>query len=142
MWDNNITWCLGWFELVEVSWTEDADVRSNGRQWPTVEQPQPRWGRSAAMVRRTWGQNNSLSPSPTYLSHTTNINSFENKVWEIYFYKEACSFVHWSSYIIGWLFPHVSVYLYTRNIVYNTPSSNVKNKLFAYKSYLPSRLGL
>ena len=25
---------------------------------------------------------------------------FENKVWEIYFYKEVCSFVHWSSYII------------------------------------------
>ena len=35
---------------------------------------QPRWERSAAMVtRRTLGQNNSLSPSPTHLSHTTNI---------------------------------------------------------------------
>ena len=39
----------------------------------------------------------SLSPSPTYLSHTTNINPFENKVWEIYFHEEVCSFVHWSS---------------------------------------------
>ena len=70
-------------------------------QWPTVEQPQPRWRRSAAMVaRRTLGQNNSLSPSPTHLSHTRNINPLENKVWEIYFYKEVCSFVPWSSFII------------------------------------------
>ena len=50
---------------------------------------QPKWGRSAAMAKRTLGQNNSLSSSPTHLSHTTNINPFENKVWEIYFYKEV-----------------------------------------------------
>ena len=35
-----------------------------------------------------------LHPS---LRHHRNINPFENKVWEIYFYKEVCSFVHWSS---------------------------------------------
>ena len=39
----------------------------------------------------------SLSPSPNHLSHTTNINPFENKVCEIYLYKEMCSFDHWSS---------------------------------------------
>ena len=62
----------------------------------------------AAIMRKKccYGQKNlgsicsSLSPSPTRLSHTTNINPFENKEWEIYFYKEVCSFVHWSSYII------------------------------------------
>ena len=32
-------------------------------------------------------------PSPTHLSHITNINPFENKVWEVYFSKEVCSFV-------------------------------------------------
>ena len=36
----------------------------------------------------------SLHPS---LTHHRNINPFENKVWEIYFYKEVCWFVHWSS---------------------------------------------
>ena len=36
----------------------------------------------------------SLHPS---LTHHRNINPFQNKVWEIYFYKEVCSFVHWSS---------------------------------------------
>ena len=44
----------------------------------------------------------SLSPSPSHFSHTTNINPFENKVWEVYFYKEVCSFVHWSRHCV-WL---------------------------------------
>ena len=60
------------------------------------------------MVRSTWGQYSSLSPSSADLSHTTNINPFENKRWEIYFYKEVCSFVHWSSYI---MFDYVSTYI-------------------------------
>ena len=69
-----------------------------GPQWPTVEQPQPRWGRSAAMVaRRTLGQNNSLSPSLAHLSHTTTITLSRIKCERLYFYKEVCLFVHWSS---------------------------------------------
>ena len=55
---------------------------------------------------------NSLSPSPTHLSHTTNINPFENKVWEIYFYKEVCSFVHWSSSLLLIMF-WIYLYMYT-----------------------------
>ena len=35
----------------------------------------------------------SLQPS---LIHYRNINPFKDKMWEIYFYKELCSFVHWS----------------------------------------------
>ena len=31
------------------------------------------------------------------LTHHRNIAPFENKVWEVYFYKEVCSFVIWSS---------------------------------------------
>ena len=112
-----------WVIEVGASWGQDAEVRASGRkkalvpQWPTVEQPQPRWRRSAAMVaRRTLGQNNSLSPSPTHLSHTRNINPLENKVWEIYFYKEVCSFVPWSSFII---IDDVSAYIciYIRTVV-------------------------
>ena len=60
---------------------------------------------SPAMMRKKccYGQRNfgsicsSLSPSSTLLSHTRNINFFENKVWEVYFSKEECSFVHWRS---------------------------------------------
>ena len=43
-----------------------------------------------------------------------NINPFENKVWEIYFYKEVCSFVHWNSWI---MFDYVSTSICMR--VYN-----------------------
>ena len=81
--DNYITRGPRWFESVEPSWRQDAELRTSGRkmalgpQWPTVDQPQPRWGRSAAMVRRTFGSICSrLSPSSTHLSHTSNINPF------------------------------------------------------------------
>ena len=33
----------------------------------------------------------------SYITHHRNINPFENKVWEIYIFKEVCLFVHWSS---------------------------------------------
>ena len=54
----------------------------------------------------------SLSPSPTHFSHTTNINPFENKVWEIYFYKEVCSFIHWSSSLLLTMFPLIFTFVY------------------------------
>ena len=54
----------------------------------------------------------SPSPSPTHLSHTTNINHFQNKVWEIYFYKEVCSFVHWSSSFCLIMFLLIFIFVY------------------------------
>ena len=55
------------------------------------------WGRSAAIVRGTWGQYVavcSVSNSPlTHNQHQPFRNPFENKVWDIYFSKEVCSFV-------------------------------------------------
>ena len=68
--------------------------RGCGPKWPTVEQLQSRWGKSAAMVRRTWGQYSNPSPSPTHLSHTTNITLSRIKCERLCFYKEVCSFVH------------------------------------------------
>ena len=111
-WDNNITRCPGWFESVGdrmPAWESACRLRACGPQWPTVEQPQPRWERSAAMVRRTWVQNNCLSPSPTHLSHTTNITLSRIKCERLYFYKEVCSFVHWSSSLCFIMF---CIYLY------------------------------
>ena len=52
-----------------------------------------------------------LSSSPTHLSHTTNINPLENKVWEIYSYKEVCSFVHWIRHY-WWLCFRIYLYMY------------------------------
>ena len=97
------------------AWEPACRLRACGPQWPTVEQPQPRWGRSAAMVRRTLGQSVAVfPPSPSYLLHTTNIKPFENKVWEIYFYKEVCSFVHWS---YCWLYFRIYLYMYTYSCI-------------------------
>ena len=88
--NNNITST----QTAWVSWRQDAEAKASGRgralgpQWPTVKQPQPRWERSAAVVRRTLGQYSSLFLSPTHLSHTRNI-----KCKGLYFYKEVCSFI-------------------------------------------------
>ena len=69
----------------------------------------------------------SLSPSPTHLSHTTSINPFENKVWEIYFYKEVCSFVHWSRHYC-WLFPHIFAYVYVYATLFSRQKAWVQAK--------------
>ena len=74
------------------------DLRTHG--WAAQSECE----RSATMVRGTWGQYVAVSLSPTHLSHTRNINPFENKVWEVYFYKEVCSFVNWICH-------HVSAYI-------------------------------
>ena len=103
-------------QMAWVSWRYDASgVRTSSRQraWALSD---PRLS-SPARIRKKccYGQKNlgsicsSLSPSLTHLSHTTNINPSENKVWEVYFYKEACSFFHWSSSLCLIMF---RIYLY------------------------------
>ena len=98
-WDNYITRCPRRFEPVGVSWGQNAEVRASGRQralgpqWPTVEQPQPRWERSAAMVRRTFGRNNGPSLSPL-TSHTQETSPFrELSVRDIFIKKYVRSFI-------------------------------------------------
>ena len=87
--DNYITRCYRRLELVSsvpvavgVSWGQDAELRASGRQraW-ALSDP---WLSSPARMQKKccYGQKNlgsicsSLSPSPTHLSHTTNINPF------------------------------------------------------------------
>ena len=107
---------------VLVSWSQDAGVRASGRQralgphWPTVEQPQPRWERSAPMVRRTWIQYSSLSLSPTHLSHTTNITLSRIKCERLYFiwrsvFVRSLNFVIMFDYV-SHIFVYIHVQLY------------------------------
>ena len=57
----------------------------------------PHWRRDMMMMmmveRKTLGQYSNLSPSPTHLSHTTNITPSRIKCERKYFYKEVCSFI-------------------------------------------------
>ena len=107
--NNYITGCLRQFELVGVrvavhfqsqlpaEWepAPDRGLRPSG---PRLSSP-AEWGRSAALVRGTWGQYVavcSVSNSPlTHNQHQTFRNPFENKVWEVYFSKEVCSFLYY-----------------------------------------------
>ena len=105
-WDSYIIRChrrLGSIPVVfGASWEQDAGVRIS------LQTETHGWATPAKMRKKCcYGQKNfgsicsSLSPFPTHLSHTTNINPFENKVWEIYLYKKVCSFVHWSRHYVG-----------------------------------------
>ena len=97
-----------------LAWESACRLMDCSPQWPTVEQPQPRWGRSAAIVRRTWGQYSSPSPSPTHLPHTTTSTFSRIKCERLYFYKEVCLFVHWSSSLLLTMFLHIFVYVYVQ----------------------------
>ena len=97
------------FELVGVKipkWKPAADRGT----WTLSDR---RLSNPAKMRKKSWsgqnnlGQNNSLSRYPTHLSHTTNIPLSRIKCERLYFYKEVCSFVHWSSCI---MFDYVSAY--------------------------------
>ena len=82
-----------------------------GPQKPTVEQTCQNAKEVPLWSEKLWFICSSLSPSPTHLSHTTNINPFENKVWEVYFYKEVCSFVHRSRHCCWLCFRMYYVYV-------------------------------
>ena len=134
--NNDITRCYRWLELVsQFQWVSSSSVpvAVGGRmlvEWePAPDRglgpsathgwvAQPRWGRSAAMVAwRTLGQYVcSLSPSPSHLSHKTNIDPFTTlsriKCERYIFYKEVCLFVHWSHTLLLSMFPHIVVYVY------------------------------
>ena len=122
-WDNYIIRChrrLGSVPVgVGVSWGQDTELRASGRrialgpQWPTVEQPQPRWGRSAAMVRRTLGQYVAVCPRLQLTSHTQQTSTLSRiKCERLYFYKEVCLFVRWSSSLLLIMFPLIFLYVY------------------------------
>ena len=74
---------------------------------------QPRWGRSAAMVtRRTLGKYVAVCLRLQITSHTQPTSTLSNKVWEVYFYKKGCLFVHWSRTLLLTIFPLIFVYVY------------------------------
>ena len=101
---------------VELVGDRNARVRTSwhtegcGLQRPPLKQPQTRCGRSAAMVkRRTWVN---IAVCPCLHSSLTHDRNIENKEWEIYFCKEVCSFLHWSSSLSLIMFPLMLIFDY------------------------------
>ena len=103
------------------SWGRDAVVRASARQRScdlrnSVEQPS-RMRNKCCYNTEELGVNIWQSvPSPTHLSHITSINPFENKVWEVYFFKEVCSIVIFIDYVsacicirlvVSWLYSNI-----------------------------------
>ena len=86
-------------------------------QWLPVELPHPRGGRSAAMVRiKSWFNIAVCACLHSSLTHHRNI---ENKVWERDFWKEVCSFVHWSSSLSLIMFPLIYIFIYVYVYIYS-----------------------
>ena len=72
---------------------------------------QPRWERSTALVaRRTLSQYVAVCLRLQFTSHIQPTSTLSNKVWEVYFYKEVCSFVHWSRlYVSAYICMYMSI---------------------------------
>ena len=124
--NNYLTRCHRRLELVQtavpvaigVSWETRCRRENSSRQraWALSDSrssSRARKRKKCCYVQRNFGSIcSSLFPSPTHFPHTTNIKPFGNKVWEVYFYKEVCSFVHWNSYIMLTMFSLIYVYVY------------------------------
>ena len=104
---------------VGVSWGQDASVRISLQTEGLRPSVTHGWAaqlgreRSAAMVRKTLGQYVAVCPCLQLTSHTQPTSTLSNKVWEVYFYKEVCPFVHWSSSLLLTMFPRIFVYVYS-----------------------------
>ena len=97
---------------------------------------------SPAKMRKKccYGQRNfgsicsSLSMSPTHSSHITNINPFATlsriKCERYIFYKEVCSFVHWSCQYVDYVSAYI-MYMYVCD--YTTPDMTLNNPIVRFQ---------
>ena len=99
-------------ESVGTRWESACRLRTQALREPRLSSP-------ARMRKKCcYGQKNSgsicskLSPSPTHLSHTTNINPFENNVWEVYFFIMKCVRSFIEVRLLCWLCFRLYLYMY------------------------------
>ena len=96
---------VSWSSSCSSSWRkvpewEPVPDRGLGSLGPTGA-AQPECKRSAAMVRGTWGRYVAVCLHLQLTSHTQETPTLLNKVWEVYLYKEVCSFVNWSHHYVS-----------------------------------------
>ena len=129
-----------WSQLETRCWIE-SQRQTVAQPWVT-EGPKPPvthgWATQPRLERSTAGSIcSSLSLSPTHLLHTTNINPFENKVWERYFYKEVYSFVHWSSSLMLIMFPLIFIFVLCICMwLYNSLDNAKTSRFFCLVEYI------
>ena len=119
--NNYITRCHRQFELVGVSWSsccssrqwEPAPSRGLGPSGPPVEQPIRIRKKCCYSQRNLWSIYCSCSASNSPLIHNP-FATLSNKVWEVYFSKEVCSFVIIVDYVSAYMCIRIFVsYSYT-----------------------------
>ena len=92
---------------------DSLQIEGYGSQRPPFEQPEPRCGRSAAMVKsRTWVNIVVCPGLHLSLTHIKDINPFENKVCEEYFCKEVYLFVIEVVIIVDYVPACICIFLY------------------------------
>ena len=95
----------------------------------------PECERSAAMVRRTWGQSVAVCPRLQLTSHTQPTLTLSRIKCERYiFYQEVYSFVHWSRHYV-WLCICMCIYNTTTSVQIE-PRSDSNKMLFSYSPNL------
>ena len=120
--NNYITRCHSWSQLVGVRVAVRGcenllPAEGLGTQDPRLSSP-AEWEKSAAIVRGTWGQYIAVcSVSNSPLTHNP-FATLSNKVWEVYFSKEVCSFVIIVDYISAYICIHIVVSAYTTYFYY------------------------
>ena len=132
-----------------VSWSQFVWVRvvlwgsENQLEIEGLDPQDPGWAaqqngkRSTAMTRGTWGQYVAVcSVSNAPLTHNP-FATLSNKVWEVYFSKELCSYVHycWLCFRILYETSHI---IYFRTI---QNSSSLDNYIYIYKRSPPATSG-
>ena len=94
------------------AWELACRLRACAPWWPTVEQPQPIWGRSAAMVRRTLGQYVAVCSRLQLTSHTQEISTLSRIKCESYIFIKKCIRTFIEVVIMFDYVPHIFVYIY------------------------------
>ena len=127
-------------EAVRVSWRQRenqlADWGLAALSDPRLSNPSQDEAKEVVLWLEELGVNIAVCPvSCSSLKHKKH-HPFENKVWEIYFYKEVYSFVHWSSYI---MFDYVSAYICITAIQYSQARSTYLS-IFSHSLSLPYHL--
>ena len=102
--DNNITRCPDGLRQSETGYQRENQLAEWGL-WvlsgPRLRNPSQDVKEMLLWSRRELGSIlQSVPVSNSSLTHNKH-RPFENKVWEIYFYKEVCSFVCWSRHYSG-----------------------------------------